>query len=558
MRRLVVQMLGRSSLRPEGRASVQRPARGSIGYTPREVQIVGFGAENLGSADVSSGSSYLIAKLKLALHQGVCRFRDTIMKFSLSSTNLICTLFTLSAGAAPLALHPENPRYFLYHGKPLVVVTSGEHYGAVLNLDFDYVKYLATLAGDGLNGTRTWAGAYCEPHTAFNIAQNTLAPAPGRFICPWARSAQPGYANGGNKFDLTKWDPGYFRRLKDFMSQASKRGIIVELNLFCPFYEESMWSLSPMNAYNNINGIGGVARTNVYTLDKNDGLLPVQEQMVRKLAAELKGFDNFYFEICNEPYFGGVTLEWQRHIAATIQQAEPGKRRHLISQNIANYKEQVVNPDPAVSIFNFHYATPPETVALNYGLSRVIGENETGFRGTNDSQYRMEGWDFLVAGGGLFNNLDYSFTAGRENGTFIFPENQPGCGSAGLRRQYGYLKHLLEGFDFIHMRPDNEAVQAELPKAASVRALGKPGQQYLVYIRTGLGDWKKAMERKAAFNAGEVSLKLELAKGAFAAEWLDTKKCASVERVAFEHNGGWRTLAVPAFEEDIALTVRRR
>src|SRR5262249_25684699 len=140
--------------------------------------------------------------------------------------------------------------------------------------------------------------------------------------------------------------------------------------------------------------------------------------------------------ICNEPYFGGVTLDWQRHIAATITKEESSlKARHLISQNIANFKDKIKNPDPAVSIFNFHYATPPETVALNYGLNKVIGDNETGFRGTNDSQYRMEGWDFLVAGGGLFNNLDYSFTADHEDGTFIYPQTQPGGGSTVLRRQ---------------------------------------------------------------------------------------------------------------------------
>src|SRR5512143_4111866 len=76
----------------------------------------------------------------------------------------------------PLCLHPENPHYLLFRGKPTVLLTSGEHYGAVLNLDFDYVRYLDALARDGLNGTRTWAGAYCEPTTAFQIAQNTLAP----------------------------------------------------------------------------------------------------------------------------------------------------------------------------------------------------------------------------------------------------------------------------------------------------------------------------------------------------------------------------------------------
>ena len=106
----------------------------------------------------------------------------------------------------PLALHPDNGHYFLFRGKPTVIVTSGEHYGAVLNLDFDYVKYLDELAAHGLNNTRTFSGAYCEDDKSFNIARNTLAPAKGRFICPWARSSEPGYPNGGGIFhDTAVW-----------------------------------------------------------------------------------------------------------------------------------------------------------------------------------------------------------------------------------------------------------------------------------------------------------------------------------------------------------------
>src|SRR3989442_4130888 len=140
-----------------------------------------------------------------------------------------------------LQLHPRNPHYFLFRGKPTVLITSGEHYGAVLNLDFDYVKYLDTLAKDGLNLTRTFAGAYCEPSGAFNIASNTLAPSPNRFICPWARSDRPGYANGGDKIDLTKRDGGYFKRVKDFVAKAGKHRILLEVKLFFPDLQESPW-----------------------------------------------------------------------------------------------------------------------------------------------------------------------------------------------------------------------------------------------------------------------------------------------------------------------------
>src|SRR6266487_3724766 len=203
----------------------------------------------------------------------------------------------LFAQTKPISLNPENPHYFLYHDKPTILITSGEHYGAVLNLDFDYLPYLDELKSKGLNLTRTFTGAYVEPGGSFNITNNSLAPASKRFICPWARSAEPGYSNGGNKFDLNRWDATYFNRLKDFASAAQRRGIIIELSLFCPFYEETQWNLSPMNTINNINGMGVVTRTDVYTMDKNDGLLKVQEVLVRNTVNELKNFDNIIYEI---------------------------------------------------------------------------------------------------------------------------------------------------------------------------------------------------------------------------------------------------------------------
>jgi hypothetical protein len=463
----------------------------------------------------------------------------------------------VSAASTPLALHPENPHYFLFRGKPTIVITSGEHYGAVLNLDIDYAKYLSTLAADGLNGTRTWAGAYCEAPGAFNIADNTLAPKAGRFVCPWARSSQSGYANGGNKFDLNKWDDGYLKRLHDFMKQAGERGIIVELNLFCPFYDESMWRLSPMNAINNMNGVGKVERTNVYTLDQNGGLLAVQEAMVRKLVSELQGYDNLYYEICNEPYFGGVTLEWQHHIADVIAAAEAGQGTpHLISQNIANNKARVDNPHPKVSIFNFHYAAPPDTVQMNYGLNKVIGDNETGFRGTNDAAYRMEGWDFTVAGGGLFNNLDYSFTAGHEDGTFAFPATQPGGGTTALRRQLRFLSEVMKKVDFVRMKPASDLVHGNLPTGVTSRVLAGQGRDYIVYLRTPATKAEHGDCRHEQFTDGQVSFELLLPAGTFRVEWLDTKACSILKEETVTHKEGDLKCAVPGFEDDIALHVR--
>src|SRR5688572_24059202 len=168
-------------------------------------------------------------------------------------TPVVFLLLALFASpAAPLRLHPDNPHYFEFRGKPAVLITSGEHYGAVLNLDFEFIAYLDELAKHGFNHTRLFSGTYREVAGSFNIIGNTLAPAPGRYVCPWARS-QAGHADGGNKFDLTKWDTNYLARLTSFVREARQRDVVVEMNLFCTMYSDELWKASPMNTTNNIN-----------------------------------------------------------------------------------------------------------------------------------------------------------------------------------------------------------------------------------------------------------------------------------------------------------------
>ena len=85
--------------------------------------------------------------------------------------------------AEPISLHPSNPHYFLFHGQPTVLITSAEHYGAVVNKDFNYVPYLDALKSYGLNYTRIYPGALFEPQGKF-MKGNTLGPKPQSLILP--------------------------------------------------------------------------------------------------------------------------------------------------------------------------------------------------------------------------------------------------------------------------------------------------------------------------------------------------------------------------------------
>ena len=475
-----------------------------------------------------------------------------------ATVSLPAVILALAASAAPaadkpLSLHPDNPHYFLFRGKPTVLITSGEHYGAVLNTDFDYIPYLDELKARGFNLTRTFSGTYREDPSAFGIVDNTLAPKAKRFLSPWARSATPGASDGGMKFDLKAYDDAYFTRLKDFVEQAGKRGIVVELSLFCSVYNDTLWDLNPMKAVNNVNGVGAVARLDVYDL-KDEKLTDLQVAFVRKVVAELKDYDNLYFEICNEPQHGGVSREWNDRIADAIAGAENGlPGRRLIAQNFTVNAPKVIDLNANVGVLNFHYCSPPDAVALNYGLNRPVGFDESGFRGAADLPYRTEAWDFLTAGGAVYSNLDYSYSAAHPDGTAKVTTS-PGGGGPELRKQLAILKDFMDGLDFVRMKPDNAVVKegritaplkggdkgAAREAKVTARALVEPGKVYVVYVKGGV----------------RAELALDLPRATYKAEWINTKTGAVDKAEDFDHDGGTRTLVSPAYEEDVALRVK--
>lgn len=467
--------------------------------------------------------------------------------------------------AEPIKLHPENPHYFLFRGKPTILITSGEHYGAVLNADFDYIRYLDELHSKSLNLTRTFSGSYFELPESFGIPDNTLAPARGRFICPWAQTSTPGAADGGSKFDLTRWDEAYFRRLKDFVAEAGKRGIIVELTLFCVFYNEDLWNLNPLNARNNVNGIGNGSREDVLAL-RDQALTQVQEAMVRKIVTDLNGFDNVYFELVNEPYVTAVGQEFHDHMARVIVETEAAlPNKHLIAQNYANGFLKICSPNPSVAIHNFHYANPPVTVPMNYGLQQPISFDEDGFEGFADRAYRVNAWEFLLAGGAVYSGLDYSFTVAHPDGTFPVPEDAPGGGGGAFRRQLQILRQFVESFDFLRMKPDNSFIKGgvargdrltyiwkhhrsswwglhEEPPDPRAWALAEEGKAYAIYIKGG----------------NRLELQVDLPAGSYRVEWINTKTGETAKSEEIRHADGLARLDSPSYREDIALRVRRR
>src|SRR5580658_1522774 len=471
-----------------------------------------------------------------------------------------------TAKLRPIRLHPENPHYFLFRGKAVALITSGEHYGGVLNKDFDYHRYLDSLKADGLNYTRLFAGSYVEvPAKSFGILHNDLAPEPGRFLAPWARSDTSGYAGGGDKFDLTLWEPAFFARFRDFLAEAAKRGIVVEVTLFSSHYGEAQWQLSPLNTANNVNGTAAIDWKKLHTLE-NGNILAYQEHYARRLVGEVNSFDNVIFEIQNEPWSDRpvltdvinpylrppgrdtypnsvdlpdeLSMAWQARVVEWITQEESSlPNRHLIAQNYSNFRLPVRKLLANVDVVNFHYAYP-DAVTLNYGLGKAIAYDETGFLGRYDDAYRRPACNFMHSGGSAFDALYYSFTAGHEDGSFSEP-NGPGGGSAALRHQLQILSQFLQSFSLVALQPDTRTVKHAAGLTA--RVLSSAGKEYAVYLDGN----------------GPDELTLELPPGNYSAEWLNVATGKIEQWEKFTHKGGDKVLQSPAFQSGIALRLKR-
>ena len=270
--------------------------------------------------------------------------------------------------------------------------------------------------------------------------------------------------------------------------------------------------------------------------------------MVRKIIHELKDFDNLYYEVCNEPYFGDTLAlrEWEDHMTGVVADAEKDFiNKHLISNNVQNFKQLVPVPRQHVSVYNFHYAEPPVTVPLNYHLNLPLGDNETGFRGIEGTIYRIEAWRFLLAGGSLFNHLDYSFTTENEDGSNVIQKGEPGGGSRELREQFGILAGFMRSLNFINMKPVGDGVVKPGNGGTSVEGLVEDGKVWALYLSS-----------KDTVATSSV-LEVNLPAGSYNLTWTDTKTGSESLESPNDHNGGWLQIKSPEYLNDIAVCIKR-
>ena len=485
-----------------------------------------------------------------------------------------------SPGSTPIAIHPENPKYFIFRGKPRVLIAATEHYGSVVNRRFDFTRYLAEAADKKQNLTRTFL-LFRELQSARN-PYSPVKPESTDFVTPYPRSG-PGRAMDGElKYDLDKWNGEYFERLHRFLSMASDLGIVAELTILSNTYSNEVWALNPLRDKNNLQGIGKVEWPE-YTSLRDPLLVERQIAHVRKIIQETSGYDNVYYEICNEP--GGAFPNhvtpaevdaWQEKIATAIRdELRKLNRRHLVvGQNAFSYAPRfyqgfdesfsgsmldAVNIQPLPNL-GFH----GRTYQLGNFMSKELqlAEFRDFFLATygerkptisdedNDaSMYRdVTGWTIhrkrawmAVMCGGHYDYIDFSIQSGLEAGTEESRRN--------IRTWMKNLTVFIHSFDFIHAKPAPGWISTQ-PAPLVTAALAKPGEDYIAYLADGRELTDPAAGQRIAGPIG-----FDLFEG--------TYRACFYSPVAGEYSpgirvmGGAAKLEIPPFEQDIVLRMTR-
>jgi hypothetical protein len=152
----------------------------------------------------------------------------------------LCITSSAKPTNGPLRVCPDNPSYFAdADGKAILLVGSHVWYNLVdmgpedPPRQFDYKAYLDWMGKYDHNFMRMWTWEMVKWDTKANGTHarkdvTTFYAAPH----PWLRCGDGKALDGKPKFDLTKFDPAYFERLRQRIEAARQKGIYVSIMLF--------------------------------------------------------------------------------------------------------------------------------------------------------------------------------------------------------------------------------------------------------------------------------------------------------------------------------------
>ena len=430
-------------------------------------------------------------------------------------SGLICVIVLTHATEAmptngPLRRCSENPRYFADRSGKAILLTGSHVWYNLVDMGpqdppkpFDHAAHLDWLTEYNHNFVRLWAWEMVQWDTQGNSPGNrnettTFYVQPH----PWLRTGPGKALDGKPKFDLTRFNPEYFRRLRDRVTAARDRGIYVSVMLFEGWAMQHIkggWKLHPFHPDNNINGLDGDVNGDGKGLEVHelisDQVTQIQKAYIRKVIETVNGLDNVLYEISNENHPDSTA--WQYAMIDYIHECEEDMpQQHPVgmtfqykggaNQTLVDSPADWISPNPDGG----YRDNPPAGDGRKVIISDTdhlwgIGGNEIWLwksitRGLN--AIFMDPYDGIVLG----QRFDPRFEA--------------------LRQDMGHALRLSRRMNLNRCRPLGDL-------ASTGYCLADPGTEYLVF-QPGAKQ--------------PVTLKLE--PGEYTTEWFDPRKGRTVSK----------------------------
>jgi len=446
--------------------------------------------------------------------------------------------------AGPLRVHPHNPRYFTdgtenADGSLKAVYLTGSHtWNNLVDMDradalapFDFGAYLEFLREYDHNFIRLWTWDSLTWVTQANGGLgkdfvHQVAP------LPWARIGPGEALDGKPRFDLTKFNPEYFDRLRTRVRAAGERGIYVSVMLF------EGWGLRhgnrrsgtpdgwayrghPFHPDNNTNAITGDLNGDGNVLEIHSlairSITALQEAYIRKVVDTVNDLDNVLFEVINE----GGEKEWNWWVVKTIQDYERTKpKQHPVG-------------------LTGHGGERTDSM-LASSADWISPGGQDGYRDPapawDGKKVSLLDTDHIWGVGGNHGWVWRSFLRGH-NPIFMDPYDGSVLGNRFdpkfelLRRNMGYTLRYANKVNLAAMTPRSEL-------ASTGFCLADPGKEYLVYLTDG----------------GEVTVDLGAVSGELFVEWFNPRTGETTEGP--RASGGRRQAFQPPFQGDAVLYLK--
>jgi hypothetical protein len=366
-----------------------------------------------------------------------------------------------SSEPGPLFVNPDNRRYFTdgvkVNGKYRSIYLTGAHTWCNLidcgNTNppeaFDYERYLDFMQANHYNFFRLWRAENARGGEAdVNFWFDPM---------PYQRSDECCAFDGGNKFDLEKFNQSYFDRMRERVIEAQERSLYVSVMLFDGWSVESKfnghnpWIGHPYKLENNVNNINGDVNGNGQGEDTHiltgSPVTALQEAYVRKVIDTVNDLDNVLYEISNEspgdnpstPEMDG-SKDWQYHMIGVVREYE---------------------------------ATKPK--------QHPVGMTWEWLNGNNEYLYNSPADWISLGGGGDLRTYEPPLTTGAPDSKIILADTDHLCGICGTPQWV--WKSFTRGenpifMDFYNNDTSGRGMPFEHPEAESIRIQLRHAQSY--------------------------------------------------------------------------------